>query len=242
MGFRASPGELIPISTHVPITPHHFLSPTLLAAVPDLGTNLFFNCMSSPTLARCFPYSHLPTLKPSCHRKSFNLFQTASSLQFTGHITPQLDVVPIRQFLRNPCIFLLMPAGSSLPPSHPFIFPLALLSIKKKKKRNFDKEVSYLDIHTPSYAGFSNLCEKKLNVLLIEGKHHSLPRAGEGTASVPLLRETAPPAEVYLQASWRLHPAHRSPTKWAKKQCLNPNGSLLQPSHSVVVFKRVLLH
>lgn len=62
MGFRASPAELIPISTQVPLVPHHFLFPTLLAAVPDLDTNPFFKCKSSPTLAHCFPHSQLPAL------------------------------------------------------------------------------------------------------------------------------------------------------------------------------------
>lgn len=63
MGFRASV-KLISTSTHVPLVPHLILFPTLLAAVPDLGTNNFFflKCKSSPTLIHRFPHSQFPNL------------------------------------------------------------------------------------------------------------------------------------------------------------------------------------
>lgn len=57
MGFRA-PVELIPISTHVPLVPHLILFPTLLAAAPDRGRNLFFLQLQ----VQSHPRSLLPTL------------------------------------------------------------------------------------------------------------------------------------------------------------------------------------
>lgn len=189
MGFRA-PVELIPISTHVPLVPHLILFPTLLAAARDRGRNLFFLQLQ----VQSHPRSLLPTPNSqpylSCHHKSFHLFQISSTLQFRGHFIPQLDRVPLCLSLRNSASFSPCLLGAALlHPSPPPIFPLARTTSLHREGTltgRFLTWHSHAFLHR--FLSFL-LCEKTWAFAAGGGLHHSLPRAGEGTVSIPLLRE-----------------------------------------------------